>query len=156
MAEDILFATLDPTTRRVKLPGLKTHPEVLLTDTVGFIQKLPTQLVAAFRATLEEVKEADILLHILDVSNPIWRKQEAAVMEVLDEIGCGDKPMLRVFNKIDLVEETGSRVIREGAALMEDSAVAVSSRTGEGMADFVQSMERVMEVRGGDERRHRA
>ena len=65
LAEDILFATLDPTTRRVKLPGYKTHPEVLLTDTVGFIQKLPTQLVAAFRATLEEVKEADVLVHIM-------------------------------------------------------------------------------------------
>lgn len=146
MAEDILFATLDPTTRRVKLPGLKTHPEVLLTDTVGFIQKLPTQLVAAFRATLEEVKEADILLHVMDVSNPIWSKQEAAVMEVLNDIGCGDKPMLKVFNKIDLVEDgTTSMTVREGAAMMDDNAVAVSSKTGEGMTDFVASMERVME-----------
>jgi GTP-binding protein HflX len=65
LAENILFATVDPTTRRVKLPGYRTHPEVLLTDTVGFIQKLPTQLVAAFRATLEEVKEADVLVHIM-------------------------------------------------------------------------------------------
>ncbi|GMH46301.1 hypothetical protein TrRE_jg742 [Triparma retinervis] len=144
MAEDILFATLDPTTRRVKLPGLKTHPEVLLTDTVGFIQKLPTQLVAAFRATLEEVKEADILVHVMDASNPIWRKQEAAVMEVLEDIGCGDKPMLKAFNKIDLVDD-GSVVVREGAALMGENVVAVSSKTGEGMADFVASMERVME-----------
>jgi len=69
MAEDILFATLDPTTRRVKLPGLKTHPEVLVTDTVGFVQKLPTALIAAFRATLEEVKEADVLVHVMDVSS---------------------------------------------------------------------------------------
>merc|ERR1712071_338368 len=75
MAESMLFATLDPTTRKVKLPGYKTHPEVLLTDTVGFIQKLPTQLVAAFRATLEEVKEADVLVHMVDVSNRSWRKQ---------------------------------------------------------------------------------
>ncbi len=65
LAENILFATVDPTTRRVKLPGYRTHPEVLLTDTVGFIQKLPTTLVAAFRATLEEVKEADVLVHIM-------------------------------------------------------------------------------------------
>ncbi len=65
LAENILFATVDPTTRRVKLPGFRTHPEVLLTDTVGFIQKLPTTLVAAFRATLEEVKEADVLVHIM-------------------------------------------------------------------------------------------
>lgn len=90
LAEDILFATLDPTTRRVKLPGYKTHPEVLLTDTVGFIQKLPTQLVAAFRATLEEVKEADVLVHLVDVSNPCWRKQEVSVTNVLEEIGAGD------------------------------------------------------------------
>lgn len=90
LAENILFATLDPTTRRVKLPGYKTHPEVLLTDTVGFIQKLPTQLVAAFRATLEEVKEADVLIHLVDVSNPCWRKQEMSVTNVLEEIGAGD------------------------------------------------------------------
>lgn len=90
LAENILFATLDPTTRRVKLPGYKTHPEVLLTDTVGFIQKLPTQLVAAFRATLEEVKEADVLVHIVDVSNPCWRKQEVSVTNVLEEIGAAD------------------------------------------------------------------
>jgi GTP-binding protein HflX len=68
MAESMLFATLDPTTRKVQLPGLKTHPSVLLTDTVGFVQKLPTHLVAAFRATLEEVQEADLLCHIIDVS----------------------------------------------------------------------------------------
>ena len=90
LAENILFATLDPTTRRIKLPGYKTHPEVLLTDTVGFIQKLPTQLVAAFRATLEEVKEADVLIHLVDVSNPCWRKQEMSVTNVLEEIGAGD------------------------------------------------------------------
>ena len=96
LAEDILFATLDPTTRRVKLPGYKTHPEVLLTDTVGFIQKLPTQLVAAFRATLEEVKEADVLVHLVDVSNPSWRKQELSVTNVLEEIGAGDSKCARL------------------------------------------------------------
>ena len=96
LAENILFATLDPTTRRVKLPGYKTHPEVLLTDTVGFIQKLPTQLVAAFRATLEEVKEADVLVHLVDVSNPCWRKQEVAVTTVLEEIGVGDSKLSAV------------------------------------------------------------
>merc|ERR1712071_210756 len=96
LAESMLFATLDPTTRRVKLPGLKTHPEVLLTDTVGFIQALPTQLVAAFRATLEEVREADVLVHVIDVSNPVWEKQERAVRTVLSEIGV-EKPMVRVL-----------------------------------------------------------
>jgi len=103
-AENMLFATLDPTTRKVKLPGYKTHPEVLLTDTVGFIQKLPTQLVAAFRATLEEVREADVLLHIMDVSHPSWQKQERAVWKVLSEIDADDKPIIRVFNKIDQLD----------------------------------------------------
>jgi GTP-binding protein HflX len=78
----MLFATLDPTTRLVRVAGLK-NPDILLTDTVGFIQKLPTNLVAAFRATLEEITEADVLLHVTDVSNDAWRKQEAAVLREL-------------------------------------------------------------------------
>lgn len=141
MAEDILFATLDPTTRKVKLPGLKTHPEVLLTDTVGFIQKLPTQLVAAFRATLEEVKEADVLVHVMDVSNPVWAKQEAAVKTVLSEIDCGDKPVVRVFNKLDLLEDDVAEDLQYEAAMMPGYSVAVSSITGEGMSDFVATIE---------------
>jgi len=139
MAEDILFATLDPTTRKVKLPGFKTHPEVLLTDTVGFIQKLPTQLVAAFRATLEEVREADVLVHVIDVSNPMWKKQEAAVQKVLREIGAGNKPIVRVLNKIDMLEDGGEELQYEAA--IEGHSVAVSSLTGEGMEDFVSFVE---------------
>jgi len=81
LVADMLFATLDPTTRLVRMPGLR-NPDVLLTDTVGFIQKLPTNLVAAFRATLEEIVDADVLLHVADVSNENWRKQEAAVLQV--------------------------------------------------------------------------
>merc|ERR1712228_1020972 len=97
MAENILFATLDPTTRRVKLPGYKTHPEVLLTDTVGFIQKLPTNLVAAFRATLEEVHEADVIVHVIDISHDVWNKQEESVKNVLKEIEVSsEKPIVRV------------------------------------------------------------
>ena len=93
MAHQMLFATLDPTTRKVKLPGYRTHPEVLLTDTVGFIQKLPTHLIAAFRATLEEVKEADVLIHVIDVANPSWEKQEKAVNTVRGRIArTGRKP----------------------------------------------------------------
>jgi len=141
LAENILFATLDPTTRRVKLPGYKTHPEVLLTDTVGFIQKLPTQLVAAFRATLEEVKEADVLVHIVDVSNPSWRKQEASVTDVLEDIGAGEIPLVRVFNKLDLLDPEDAEMIKYEAACAEDFSVGISSLTGEGLGDFVAVVE---------------
>ncbi len=103
VVEDKLFATLDPTTRRVKLPS---GSEALFTDTVGFIQKLPTQLVAAFRATLEEIAEADVLLHVLDATHPNAREQARAVYETLEEIGAGDKPMVLALNKIDRVIAT--------------------------------------------------
>jgi len=144
MAESMLFATLDPTTRKVKLPGLKTHPEVLLTDTVGFIQKLPTQLVAAFRATLEEVKEADVLVHVIDASNPVCQKQEMAVNRVLSEIGAGDKPIVRVLNKIDKLDDDIAEDLQYEAAMMDDYSVAISSITGEGMTDLVSTIEDAM------------
>lgn len=102
-ASDMLFATLDPTTRRVSMSGMQ-YPDMLVTDTVGFIQKLPTNLVAAFRATLEEIAEADVLLHVSDVTNPSWRKQEAAVLQELQAMGLEHKPLVRVWNKIDLVK----------------------------------------------------
>ena len=103
-AKDQLFATLDPTTRAVRMTGIQT-PDLLLTDTVGFIQKLPTHLVAAFRATLEEISEADVLLHVVDVSNESWRKQEAAVLRELSLMKCGDKPVVTLWNKVDLCPE---------------------------------------------------
>lgn len=140
-SDDMLFATLDPTTRKVKLPGLKTHPEVLLTDTVGFIQKLPTQLVAAFRATLEEVSEADVLLHVIDVSNPGWQSQELAVKKVLSEIGAGDKPIVRVLNKIDRLDPDTADNLQYEAAMMSGYSVAISSLTGEGIVDLVANIE---------------
>lgn len=98
MAENKLFATLDPTTRRVRLGG---GQEVLLTDTVGFVQRLPTILVAAFRATLEEVAEADLLIHVVDASHPQVHLQIAAVEQVLEEIGAGGLPIVVALNKID-------------------------------------------------------
>jgi GTP-binding protein HflX len=98
LVEDKLFATLDPTTRRLRLP---TNQNVLLTDTVGFIRKLPHDLVEAFKATLEEVVQADLLLHVVDISHPQAEEQIAAVNAVLDEIGATGKPTLMVFNKID-------------------------------------------------------
>eukprot|EP00527_Entomoneis_sp_CCMP2396_P001636 CAMPEP_0198147416 /NCGR_PEP_ID=MMETSP1443-20131203/35527_1 /TAXON_ID=186043 /ORGANISM="Entomoneis sp., Strain CCMP2396" /LENGTH=649 /DNA_ID=CAMNT_0043811745 /DNA_START=22 /DNA_END=1968 /DNA_ORIENTATION=- len=140
MADSMLFATLDPTTRKVKLPGYRTHPEVLLTDTVGFIQKLPTHLVAAFRATLEEVQEADVLVHVIDVSNPLWEKQENAVQTVLADIGAGDKPMVRVLNKIDKLDPLAAERLRYETTLMENT-VAISALNGEGLQDFVVVVE---------------
>jgi len=101
LVQDQLFATLDPTTRRVRLPSGK---EILLTDTVGFIQKLPTQLVAAFRATLEEVSEADVLLHVADITDPHLLAKVEAVEQVLTEIGAAHKPTILALNKVDLVD----------------------------------------------------
>lgn len=107
LAADALFATLDPTTRRANLEGLKLSPEILLTDTVGFVQNLPTQLVAAFRATLEEVVDADALVHVVDASldEELMEWQMKAVDNVLEQIGAGGKPTLIVLNKTDLVSD---------------------------------------------------
>jgi len=143
MAESMLFATLDPTTRKVKLPGYKTHPEVLLTDTVGFIQKLPTNLVAAFRATLEEVEEADVLIHVIDVSNPVWEKQERAVRNVLADMDVGGKPIVRVLNKIDLLDPDDAEYLKYEAAF-SDKTVAVSALYGDGLQDFVAVVEEAL------------
>lgn len=99
-AENVLFATLDPTTRVIALPE---GQQVLLTDTVGFIQRLPTQLVAAFRATLEEIQDADVLVHVLDLTHPNAEEQSQTVSSVLNELGVGDKPRLVALNKIDVL-----------------------------------------------------
>jgi GTP-binding protein HflX len=127
MAKDILFATLDPTTRRLTLP---TNQQVLLTDTVGFIRKLPHGLVEAFKATLEEVIEADLLLHVVDVSHPQAEEQMAAVDAVLQELGAAEKPTIMVFNKTDRLAQAGAL-----ARFTErwPHGVAVSARTGEGV-----------------------
>lgn len=100
LAEDKLFATLDPLTKRVRMAG---GQELLLTDTVGFVQQLPTTLVAAFRATLEEVNEADLLVHVVDASHPQVHRQIAAVEQVLEEIGAGGRPVIMALNKVDLL-----------------------------------------------------
>jgi GTP-binding protein HflX len=143
MADSMLFATLDPTTRKVKLPGDRTNPEVLLTDTVGFIQKLPTHLVAAFRATLEEVAEADVLIHVIDVGNPSWEKQERAVRAVLSDMGVVDKPIVRVLNKIDLLDEEDAEYLKYEASFA-DKTVACSALYGDGMDDFVGVIEEAL------------
>ena len=126
LAEDKLFATLDPTTRRLRLP---TNQNVLLTDTVGFIKKLPHGLVEAFKATLEEVVQADLLLHVVDISHPLAAQQIEAVNEVLLEIGAAGKPVLMVFNKLDQLAGGFPPVMRE----KYPHAVNSSARTGEGI-----------------------
>src|SRR5262249_3909963 len=105
LAEDKLFATLDPLTRRIMLPG---GQEVCLSDTVGFIAKLPTDLVAAFRATLEELEAADLLLHVVDISSERASERAEIVQGVLDELGVGEAPMLTIMNKADLLASSVS------------------------------------------------
>ncbi|MGH7975791.1 MAG: GTPase HflX [Limisphaerales bacterium] len=131
LAKDILFATLDPTTRRLKLP---TNQNVLLTDTVGFIRKLPHGLVEAFKATLEEVVQADLLLHVVDVSHPQAEEQIAAVNSVLNEIGAGEKSTIMVFNKMDKLNGGGAL-----NRLQEKfpHAVGISATTGEGVSHLL-------------------
>jgi len=127
-AENKLFATLDPTTRRLRLP---TNQNVLLTDTVGFIRKLPHSLVEAFKATLEEVVQADLLLHVVDISHPQVDQQIQSVDAVLAEIGAAGKPTLMVFNKIDQLNGNQSALSRFMERYPE--AVAISAITGDGV-----------------------
>jgi GTPase len=128
LAADKLFATLDPTTRRLRLP---TNQNVLLTDTVGFIRKLPHGLVEAFKATLEEVVQADMLLHVVDISHPKAEEQIQSVDAVLKEIGAAGKPTLMVFNKIDRFNGAGDRLSR--FLERHPNGVAVSASNGDGV-----------------------
>ncbi|HMO57860.1 MAG TPA: GTPase HflX [Roseiflexaceae bacterium] len=139
-AEDRLFATLDPTTRQVTLPG---GGQVLLTDTVGFIQKLPTQLVASFRATLEEIGEADLLLHVLDISHKNAVQQIEVVLETLEDLAATGQPMIMVLNKIDRL---GDVTEAELAQRMSDlglpaDCVVVSAARGNGIDTLLRRME---------------
>jgi GTPase len=128
-AEDLLFATLDPTMREIALPGLD---KAILSDTVGFISDLPTQLVAAFRATLEEVVSADLIVHVRDIAHPDSDAQRADVDDVLRDIGGAETPRIEAWNKIDLPAADDAERIRAEAARREDVAV-LSSLTGEGV-----------------------
>ena len=131
---DQLFATLDPTTRQLELPSGET---ILLTDTVGFIQKLPTDLVAAFRATLEEIVEADLLIHMVDASHKSAQSQRLTVLETLEEIGAAEIPILTVYNKIDLLT---SEEIEELLQIAEPNSVFISALTGEGLTDLAEAI----------------
>ncbi len=128
--EDRLFATLDPLTREV---DLGENSRVLVTDTVGFIRKLPHHLVASFRATLEETRDADLLLHVVDASHPLWEEQRMVVDQVLLELGLAEQPVLLVFNKIDLLSEEALLHLQERVTNLVPNAVFVSTETEGGL-----------------------
>ena len=131
-ANDRLFDTLDPTTRRFRL---NEHQEVLVSDTVGFIRKLPTNLIEAFKATLEELRYADLLLHVIDLSNPEWEAQAEVVDRIIEQLGAGQTPCLSVFNKCDLYV---------GILPHGEDTVCISAKTGEGTDVLVQMLEKAL------------
>lgn len=131
-ANNRLFDTLDPTTRRFRL---NEHQEILISDTVGFIRKLPTNLIEAFKATLEELRYADLLLHVIDLSNPEWEAQAAVVDRIIEQLGAGQTPCLRVFNKCDLY----FGILPHG-----DDTVCISAKSGEGTDILVQKLEKAL------------
>ena len=138
LADPMLFATLDPTTRKVTLPD---GWGVLLSDTVGFIRNLPHHLVAAFHATLEEVTEADFLVHVVDVSNPEFEVQHDAVLEVLEQLDAGSKPVITAYNKIDQIHD---RPLLTRLVADVPGAVAISAQTGEGLDDLIAQIIRML------------
>lgn len=145
MAEDLLFATLDPTMRRIRLPGVD---KAILSDTVGFISDLPTQLVAAFRATLEEVTAADVILHVRDIANPETEAQKRQVLKVLSELDLVESdgevprvPIIELWNKWDLLDAERAEELRANAAAHDDQIVVpVSALTGEGCEDLLETV----------------
>ncbi|HAN89471.1 GTPase HflX [Qipengyuania citrea] len=165
MAEDLLFATLDPTMRAIALPGVE---KAILSDTVGFISDLPTQLVAAFRATLEEVTAADVICHVRDISNPSTGAQKAQVLQVLRDLGVADEegeepsiPVLEVWNKWDQLSPEDAEDLAE-QVVGNDDVVAMSALTGEGVDTLLERLGemltrnaslRTFEVPAGDGRR---
>jgi len=149
MAEDLLFATLDPTMRRIRLPGVD---KAILSDTVGFISDLPTQLVAAFRATLEEVTAADVIVHVRDIANPDTQAQKRQVIEVLEELGLVEEeggapkvPMVEAWNKWDLLDpERAEQLQAQIAAHPDDVVVPVSALTGQGCDALLEAVSRLL------------
>jgi GTP-binding protein HflX len=146
LAQDMLFATLDPTMRQISLPGID---KAILSDTVGFVSDLPHQLIAAFRATLEEVLSADLILHVRDIAHPDTDAQKADVLDVLGELGAlpadvegneAGPAVIEVWNKLDLVDDPDHRLAIEERAGREDNIVLLSALTGEGVRDLQRVM----------------
>ena len=142
--ENRLFATLDPLTREVRVGE---NVSVLMTDTVGFIRKLPHHLVASFRATLEETNEADLVLHVIDASAPLWEEQRVVVEQVLDELGATDRPKLIVFNKIDLLPEAELLALQERVCALIPSAIYVSTVSEGGLEPLRRALETATRTR---------
>jgi GTPase len=142
LAEDKLFATLDPLTRRIMLPG---GQEVLLSDTVGFIAKLPTDLVAAFRATLEELESADLLLHVVDISSQRASERADVVEGVLDELGVGDRPELTIMNKADLLAGSAEELEQTLPEARAADSVVVSAELGWNLDELLERIETMLE-----------
>ena len=143
LAKDMLFATLDPTMRAIRLPGAGGGQgrKIILSDTVGFISDLPTELVAAFRATLEEVLEADLILHVRDISHPETEEQAADVAEILESLGVDeDVALIEVWNKIDALSQDTRDALRRTDARTE-GVQAVSALTGEGLDDLTAAID---------------
>lgn len=142
MAEDMLFATLDPTMRRVQLPD---GPEVILSDTVGFISDLPTELVAAFRATLEEVLSADVICHVRDISHAQTEEQAQDVRTILTTLGVDqERPLLEIWNKTDLLDPE-AQAAAQARADRDDAVFAVSALTGEGVGPMLTAIAATLE-----------
>ncbi len=147
MAEDMLFATLDPTMRAIRLPGGR---RIILSDTVGFISDLPHQLVAAFRATLEEVLEADLILHVRDISHPETEEQAADVAEILESLGVDeDVALIEVWNKIDALSPATQQALRNTDKRTE-GVQAISALTGEGLDDLTTAIDAALEATLGE------
>ena len=142
--EDRLFATLDPLTREV---ALGENARALVTDTVGFIRKLPHHLIASFRATLEEAKDADLLLHVIDASHPMWEEQRDVVDGVLRELGLHEQRALLVFNKVDLLEEQALLALQERMAADGQEAVFVSTVSEHGTDPVRRALQAAMRLR---------
>ena len=142
--EDRLFATLDPLTREV---DLGENARVLLTDTVGFIRKLPHHLVASFRATLEETRDADLLLHVVDASHPLWEEQRLVVDEVLLDLGLHEQPVLLVFNKTDLLEESALLQLQERVLGLVPSAIFVNTTSDDALDPLRRALRHAVRAR---------
>lgn len=148
LAEDKLFATLDPTTRRVTLPGGR---EVLLTDTVGFINNLPTQLIAAFRATLEEIEEATLLVHVVDVTHLNAPEQTATVQSTLEDLGVDDRPVLYALNKIDALSPEQREQLDSAKSELgiDGESVTISASRGLNIGELLTRIETMLEQEEG-------
>jgi GTP-binding protein HflX len=142
--EDRLFATLDPLTREV---DLGENARVLLTDTVGFIRKLPHHLVASFRATLEETRDADLLLHVVDASHPLWEEQRLVVDQVLLDLGLHEQPVLLVFNKTDLLDEAALLHLQERVLSLVPSAIFVNTTSDEALDPLRRALRHAVRAR---------